>query len=299
MIFIGIGIGTGTGAGIGVWARAPAAAPGRSASAPPRSAAATARTGCPPLPACGTAPLRKGGRSTGNLGKESRIAGEIRPLRGDARRCAEAAGRRPHLPPPPPPRALCAPSASKQRGSLGNSMTCDSSSGMAMCQALKVLPKYLMSSDGILGCGWLSEIPSNSACTTLTRQPAWRPWYSRESREIIGLASDTWRDRGLSAGGVGERGGGGGGRTAGGLAAAPRLLRLLQRRPDDGENQHPQVVRHLRRAVGSHQVPPGPTRAAQAAAAAGAQPCQPSPSLPRGKTRAPATRGRRFPEAAA
>ena len=43
-------------------------------------------------------------------------------------------------------------------------MTWDSSSGMAMCQALYVFPRKRMSSDGIFGWGWLNEMPSNSAC---------------------------------------------------------------------------------------------------------------------------------------
>lgn len=47
---------------------------------------------------------------------------------------------------------------------MGKSMTWDSSSGMAMCQALYVLPRKRMSSEGIFGCGWLSEMPSSSAC---------------------------------------------------------------------------------------------------------------------------------------
>ncbi len=46
----------------------------------------------------------------------------------------------------------------------GKSMTWDSSSGMAMCQALYVFPRKRMSSDGIFGWGWLNEMPSNSAC---------------------------------------------------------------------------------------------------------------------------------------
>lgn len=43
-------------------------------------------------------------------------------------------------------------------------MTCDSSSGMALCQAPKVLPRYLMSSLGSFGCGWHSVMASKSVC---------------------------------------------------------------------------------------------------------------------------------------
>ncbi len=45
----------------------------------------------------------------------------------------------------------------------GNSTTWDSNRGMAMCQALYVLPRNLMSSDGNLGCGWLRLMPSSKA----------------------------------------------------------------------------------------------------------------------------------------
>jgi len=34
-----------------------------------------------------------------------------------------------------------------------------------MCQAQKVFPRYLMSSEGILGCGWELEMPSIKHCT--------------------------------------------------------------------------------------------------------------------------------------
>ena len=47
---------------------------------------------------------------------------------------------------------------------MGNSMMCVSSSGSAICQQLNVLPRNLISSEGILGCGWLSEMPSSRAC---------------------------------------------------------------------------------------------------------------------------------------
>lgn len=47
----------------------------------------------------------------------------------------------------------------------GKSMTCDSSRGMAMCHALKVFPRNLISSEGILGWGWLRLIPSSKACS--------------------------------------------------------------------------------------------------------------------------------------
>jgi hypothetical protein len=33
-----------------------------------------------------------------------------------------------------------------------------------MCQLLKDLPRNLISSGGILGCGWLRLMPSNKAC---------------------------------------------------------------------------------------------------------------------------------------
>jgi hypothetical protein len=33
-----------------------------------------------------------------------------------------------------------------------------------MCQAQNVLPKYFMSSDGILGCGWELDMPSIKHC---------------------------------------------------------------------------------------------------------------------------------------
>ena len=58
-----------------------------------------------------------------------------------------------------------------------------------MCQALHVLPRNLMSSDGILGCGWLRLMPSSRACTTLGLFAACCTLNSRESREIIGFAS--------------------------------------------------------------------------------------------------------------
>ena len=45
-------------------------------------------------------------------------------------------------------------------------MTCDSSRGMAMCHALKVFPRNFISSEGILGWGWLRLIPSSRACST-------------------------------------------------------------------------------------------------------------------------------------
>jgi hypothetical protein len=35
---------------------------------------------------------------------------------------------------------------------------------MAVCQAQKLLPKYLISSLGSFGCGWHSAMPSSSAC---------------------------------------------------------------------------------------------------------------------------------------
>ena len=44
-------------------------------------------------------------------------------------------------------------------------MTCDSSRGMAMCHALNVFPRNLISSEGILGWGWLRLIPSSRACS--------------------------------------------------------------------------------------------------------------------------------------
>jgi hypothetical protein len=34
---------------------------------------------------------------------------------------------------------------------------------MAICHALYVFPKKRMSSDGIFGCGWLSDMPSSKA----------------------------------------------------------------------------------------------------------------------------------------
>ena len=49
----------------------------------------------------------------------------------------------------------------------GKRKTWDSSRGMALCQAQKVLPRYLISSLGSFGCGWHRLMPSNKACTTL------------------------------------------------------------------------------------------------------------------------------------
>mmetsp|Transcript_7753 Transcript_7753/g.32342 ORF Transcript_7753/g.32342 Transcript_7753/m.32342 type:complete len:234 (+) Transcript_7753:868-1569(+) len=80
-------------------------------------------------------------------------------------------------------------SASKHRASCGYRTTWFSKSAMAMCHALYVLPRNLMSSLGILGCGCESEMPSSSACTTLGRTAACRWWYSFDKSAIIGFAS--------------------------------------------------------------------------------------------------------------
>mmetsp|Transcript_40151 Transcript_40151/g.119663 ORF Transcript_40151/g.119663 Transcript_40151/m.119663 type:complete len:256 (-) Transcript_40151:265-1032(-) len=67
--------------------------------------------------------------------------------------------------------------------------TCDSSSGMATFHALNVLPRYLISSGGIFGCGWLRLMPSNMLCTTFGRTRACLWWYSFDSRLMMGFAS--------------------------------------------------------------------------------------------------------------
>ena len=47
---------------------------------------------------------------------------------------------------------------------VGKRKTWLSSRGMAKCHALNVRPRNLSSSAGILGCGWLTEMPSSHAC---------------------------------------------------------------------------------------------------------------------------------------
>mmetsp|Transcript_5293 Transcript_5293/g.19059 ORF Transcript_5293/g.19059 Transcript_5293/m.19059 type:complete len:350 (+) Transcript_5293:4298-5347(+) len=95
-----------------------------------------------------------------------------------------------------PTRTSCSPrrryssaSASKHRASCGYRTTWFSRSAIAMCHALYVFPRYLMSSLGIFGCGCDNDMPSRRAWTTFGRTAACLWWYSLESSAIIGLAS--------------------------------------------------------------------------------------------------------------
>jgi hypothetical protein len=144
----------------------------------------------------------------------------------------------------------------KQRGSSGKRHTWLSSSGMAVFQAAYVLPTNLMSSGGILGCGWHRLMPSRRAfeggASRGTSSSSWGVLRSRCKARVC-----RGRQTGREAGGEGARRGR---KRSRALSQAGAQLRahlqhvgpcvdlpvvvLLAQQPNDGLRQ-----RHLQREV--------------------------------------------------
>ncbi|RMZ56590.1 hypothetical protein APUTEX25_003770, partial [Auxenochlorella protothecoides] len=110
--------------------------------------------------------------------------------------------------------ALCgSQTASKQRMSWGNSVTCDSSMEMAVCQAWKWRPMYLIISAGILGWGWDMEMPSSSVWPTAGDQQVGlhRAARAQELQVLRQQLTQVLRQGHVHLGRAGRTRGGGGG----------------------------------------------------------------------------------------